>query len=88
MKAQDGSQASMYRIVVQGLLDGSWSEWLGGPSLAARSTEDGSCVTLLAGPVVDQPALRGILNRLWDLNLILISVNRVPADPPGREVAS
>jgi len=39
--------------------------------------------TILTGAVADQSALRGILNKLWDLNLILVSVNRLN-DPGGQ----
>ena len=42
-----------------------------------EGAEDDLPLTVLAGPVADQAALRGILNRLWDLNLTLISVIRV-----------
>lgn len=65
-----------YRITVQGRLDESWSRWFNGLTIECTSTDD-SAITTLTGPVVDQPALRGILNKLWDLNLILISVTRI-----------
>ncbi len=41
----------------------------------ATDSSQGLPITVLTGPVVDQAALRGILNRLWDLNLTVISVN-------------
>jgi hypothetical protein len=44
-------------------------------AVAVERADDGAAVTVLSGPVVDQAALRGILNTLWDLNLTLISVN-------------
>lgn len=65
-----------YRITVQGRLDESWSRWLSGLTIECASTDD-SVVTTLTGPVVDQSALRGILNKLWDLNLTLFSVTRL-----------
>ncbi len=77
MDAQAGDRQWSYRITVQGLLDDSWSSWLSGMSVSVELMGDGVPVTTLTGPVVDQPALRGILNRLWDLNLTLISVNPV-----------
>jgi hypothetical protein len=46
-------------------------------SIMAEAVVDGYHSTVLAGPVVDQAALRGILTRLWDLNLDIISVNRI-----------
>ena len=65
-----------YEIEVQGKLDASWSEWLEG--LRPRVDEDDprGSITTLTGPILDQSALRGILNRLWDLNLELVSVRR------------
>ncbi len=72
------SRPACYRIQVQGAVDPQWSEWFGGLTLAAEHGQDGP-VTVLAGPVPDQAALRGILNALWDLNLMLISVTRLDA---------
>ncbi len=77
MDAQAGDHRWTYRIAVQGRLDESWSEWFGGVSVAVEIADDGMPVTTLIGPVTDQPALRGLLNKLWDLNLTVISVNRV-----------
>ena len=42
--------------------------------MAYEGVEDNSPTTLLTGPVADQAALRGLLNKIWDLNLSLISV--------------
>jgi hypothetical protein len=61
-----------YRIRVLGRLDEDWSNWLDELTMAYDSG-----VTTLAGPVADQAALRGILTRIWDLNLTLISVQRI-----------
>jgi len=77
-----GQIAPVYQITVQGALDPEWAAWLHGLTLA--STEgDGLTVTTLSGPVADQAALRGILNKLWDLNLTLISVERDLPSSPG-----
>ncbi len=62
-----------YRIRVSGHLDDRWSEWLG--DLVIHLQEDGT--TLLVGPVVDQAALHGVINRIRDLGLPLLSVRRV-----------
>lgn len=62
---------SIYYIQVQGNLDPDWVAWFDGMT---RSF-DGD-VTTLTGLVADQAALRGLLCKLWDLNLTLISVNR------------
>lgn len=71
MKDQNG-QPSVYKIKMQGRLDESWSGWFNGMTI----TLDGDTTTL-TGAVADQSALRGILNKLWDLNLALISVTQI-----------
>ncbi|MBE9507668.1 MAG: hypothetical protein IMY86_06415 [Chloroflexi bacterium] len=58
-----------YQIQVQGKLDEDWSDWFRGMTVAF---EGGT--TTLTGPVADQAALRGILTRIWDLNLTVLSV--------------
>ena len=62
----------IYQIKMRGELDTSWSAWF---SHMTITFEDGT--TTLTGAVADQSALRGILTKLWDLNLDLVSVNRV-----------
>ena len=66
----------LYRIVVDGQLHESWSDWLG-KVIVERSVQGvDSCHTILISAVPDQAALRGFLNHLWDLNLKLISVTK------------
>ena len=60
-----------YCFRVKGHLNDRWSEWFGG--LAIRRQEDGT--TLLVGVVVDQAALHGVIIRIRDLGLQLLSVN-------------
>jgi len=67
----------VYQIKLQGRLDASWSDWFEGMTLAFESGDDGSPVTTLTGAVVDQAALHGLLARISDLNLTLISVTQV-----------
>lgn len=62
-----------YRISVLGHLDCHWSDWLDG--LALGCSDDGS--TVLTGEVRDQSALYGILMKLRDLGLTLVSVQRI-----------
>ena len=62
-----------YRFRVRGHLDDSWSDWFGG--LTLRRHEDGT--TVLVGQVADQAALHGVLNRIRDLGIPIISVQRV-----------
>lgn len=64
----------VYQIKVQGKLDDRWSEWFSGLTIAVESDEPP--ITMMTG-VIDQAALRGILNKVWDLNLALVSVNPV-----------
>jgi hypothetical protein len=61
------------QIKIRGHLDQSWSEWFDG--LAVTSTGQGE--TLLCGPVSDQAMLHGVLMKIRDLGLPLISVNSV-----------
>jgi hypothetical protein len=62
-----------YEIRVRGVLDSHWSAWFEG--LEFRSEPGG--VTVLAGPVIDQAALHGLLAKVRDLGLPLLSVRRV-----------
>ena len=66
-----------YEIRITGHLDDRWSDWLGG--LAVQRQEDGT--TVLVGPVVDQAALHGVIIRIRDLGLQLLTVNRVEPGP-------
>lgn len=61
-----------YHIKIQGHLDRRWSDWLEG--LALTHEPDGT--TTLSGPIADQPALHGLLIKIRDLGLELISVVR------------
>ncbi|WP_345318375.1 DUF6326 family protein [Candidatus Villigracilis proximus] len=62
-----------YEIRLAGHLDAHWADWFDGMSITLE--EDGN--TLLSGPVPDQPALYGILRRVRDLGLPLVSVNQI-----------
>ena len=67
----------VYQITVEGKIDESWSDWLGGMQLVLRKEATGMRISILTGVLTDQAALRGVLNRLWDLNLVLRSVQQV-----------
>ena len=66
----------IYYIRVQGHLDSSWSGWFEG--MEVRCYKDGT--TELAGTIPDQAALHGLLGKIRDLSLPLVSVNRVRAE--------
>jgi hypothetical protein len=66
----------LYRIRVEGVLEPTWSEWLDGMTI---SQEPGG-VTILSGSIRDQAELFGLLTKVRDMGLSLISVNRV--EPP------
>jgi hypothetical protein len=62
----------VYAIRVRGELDPAWSVWF--PAMEVHTDRAGE--SLIVGPVVDQAALHGLLARIRDLNLLLISVQR------------
>jgi hypothetical protein len=66
-----------YTIKVEGCLDKKWADWFEGMEMNYEGE-----VTVLRGPVADQAALHGLLARVRDLNLVLLSVERIE---PGQE---
>jgi hypothetical protein len=70
-----------YVIRVRGFLDPQW-DWLTG--LTVTHTETGE--TILSGPIVDQAALHGLLARIRDLNLTLLSVEQVAPEDSEKEI--
>jgi hypothetical protein len=67
-----------YEVRVEGVLDGRWSEWFEGLHLQNQSGE-----TILSGTLPDQPALHGILDKVRDLGLTIITVRRLPPEQLG-----
>lgn len=63
----------IYQIRIEGRLDKQWTNWFGSLTITLEESGD----TLLTGPVLDQAALFGLLRRVRDLGMQLISVNRV-----------
>jgi hypothetical protein len=61
-----------YHIRLEGQLDECWSEWFDGMTIISDGND-----TLMVGPVLDQPALYGLLKRIRDLGLALVAVERV-----------
>jgi hypothetical protein len=65
-----------YRLTIKGHLGSEWSEWFDGLSISMADNGE----TVLTGPVVDQTALHGVLVKIRDLGLPLLSLTRVTPD--------
>ena len=75
----------VYQIRIKGHLDPRWSEWFGGLTITLEEAGN----TLLTGSVVDQAALHGLLRKVRDLGMPLISVTSVePGQPEASESKS
>ena len=66
----DPGQPTIYRIRIKGQLDSQWTDWFEGLTITLEDNGD----TLLTGPVIDQAALHGLLKKVRDLGMPLISV--------------
>jgi hypothetical protein len=66
-------QPPIYRIVLQGHLSSQWSDWFDGFII----TLDADGQTILTGPIVDQAALHGVLKKIRDLGISLVSIQRM-----------
>ena len=69
------TEQDRYQIRVRGWIAERWAYWFDGMTMLYEGSDDGSPITILSGPVVDQAALRGHLMKIWDLNLTLLSVS-------------
>ena len=79
-KRPGSEQPATYQIKVRGRLDERWSDWFNGMTLTFESASNSSPITTLTGAVADQAKLRGILSKIWDLNMTVISVTQVELD--------
>ena len=70
---EDHHEPELYEIRLKGHLDNRWADWFEGLTL----TREDNGETLLSGPVVDQAALHGVLRKVRDLGMPLISVMRM-----------
>ena len=67
------SQAMIYKIILEEHIDPQWTDWFEGLTITPKDNGD----TLITGQVVDQAALHGLLKKVRDLGLTLVSVIRV-----------
>ena len=82
----DTARSSRYEIRVEGVLDSRWTAWFEGLAIGSDDSQ-----TVISGPVADQAALHGLLNRVCDLGLVLIryaAVRLTQSDPRGGHHAS
>ncbi|MDQ2906782.1 MAG: hypothetical protein M3Y81_25000 [Chloroflexota bacterium] len=70
---EDHHEPELYEIRIKGHLDDTWADWFEGLTI----TREDKGETLLTGPVVDQAALYGLLRKVRDLGMPLLSVTRV-----------
>ena len=75
----DRSESGRYEIRLAGHLDAHWTAWFDG--LTVSYNNDGT--TVISGQIVDQAALHGLLQKVRDLGLPLVSVGKVDNDQPG-----
>ncbi len=68
----------IYQIRIKGQLSSPWTDWFEGLAIALAENGD----TLLTGPVVDQAALYGLLKKIRDLGMTLLSLNCLPQEQP------
>jgi hypothetical protein len=73
----DPGQPMVYQIRIKGHLGPQWTDWFGGLTITLEDNGD----TLLTGPVVDQAALHGLLKKVRDLGMPLVSVSPVEPGP-------
>jgi hypothetical protein len=74
-------ESALHEIRVQGHLGDRWAQWAEGLTLTRES--DGT--TTLTGPLADQAALHGLLDRIRDLNVTIVSVRRIGPDRKRQE---
>jgi len=81
VREEDNESYARYRILVAGHVSDAWSNQLGGMQITAtKEAPDQPIQTTLEGPLEDRSALMGVLNALHDLNMRLISVDKIPPE--------
>jgi hypothetical protein len=81
---QNAATPHIYRIDVEGYLHDQWAAWLSETVIRMDNLADDSGGTTIVAVVPDQAGLRGLLNKLWDLNLPLVAVTRLAGDESAR----
>ena len=71
-----------YEIRVKESLGEKWADWFDGMAIIPQDNDE----TLLAGTIPDQSALHGVIGKIRDLNLELLSMSRINSDPPNCEL--
>ena len=77
---QPAGGPARYEIRVAGVLDGRWAAWFDGLEISGQGEE-----TVICGLLADQPALHGLLTKVRDLGLCLISVRLLDTDEAGND---
>ncbi len=74
-----------YEIKAKGHLDQQWCSWFEGLKMSTEFAEDGTPITVFSGSIVDQAALHGVLGKIRDINMPLISVNQTSPDSAAKK---
>ena len=72
-------QPAIYEIRLKGRLDSRWSGWFASLQIVPQPNGE----TLLICPILDQSALYGVISRMRDLGLVLVSIRRLPRENDG-----
>jgi len=80
MATNPNSKSNIYHIRVKGQLDQQWADWFEGMTISPN--EDNT--TLIIGPVIDDAALHGLLKKVRDAGLRLLSVNQIPNEATNK----
>jgi len=82
--AFDSGTPANYQIVVQGTVSEEWSNLLGGLAITTSRHENGESRTILEGILLDQSALRGLIETMYALHLPILEVKKID-EPSGKE---
>lgn len=68
---------TIYRIEISGHMDTHWVSWFAPLEITTEHDSNGRLITVLTGPVSDPSELRGLLVKIWDLNMELVSLTQI-----------